>query len=156
MHWDDYPGVGQVLCVIFNITNNRNSSIEVEAVSISQPKGWQIIANVRQAVDVMYGKGRKLETVDSLPIPMRLARKDADLSNFDRGLLPSRVEERIYVLPPEGFSPGRSASSLSIKIRCSRNSFPIFRTFVTVKYSIPQHTIDRSDESIAETASEGG
>lgn len=148
MHWDDYPTIGPILCVDFNITNNCNRSIEVEAVRISSPKGWRIITNLRRALDVMYRQEKNLETATWLPIPMRLMRKDGDDKGLDKALFPSRIEERFYAIPPQGYSPSCSDSNLAITVRCSRNSFSIFRTFSTDRYKVPQHTSAQVTESI--------
>lgn len=152
MNWEIYPKVGPILCIDFNITNNCNRSIEVEAVKISHTRGWRIITNVRRAVEVMYGGEKSLDTVIWLPMPMRLMRKDGDDKGLDKSLLPSRVEERIYAVPPQDYLPSR-ARSLAITIRCSRNSFPIFRTFSTDRYRIPQHTSMLTAEISEENAS---
>jgi|GEM_PF-6985433 len=156
MHWEIYPKVGPILCIDFNITNNCNRSIEVEAVTISCPKNWKIITNVRQSVDVMYGLGKRIQTSDWLPIHMRLMRKEGDAGGADRGLESWRVEERFYAIPPRGYDLSRSDKSLAITVRCSRNSFAVFRRFSTDRYKIPQHTKQELADSSEQNASDGG
>ncbi|WP_152659230.1 hypothetical protein [Gluconobacter oxydans] len=156
MHWEDYPKVGPILCIDFNITNNCNRSIEIEAVKISYPKGWKIITNLRRAIEVMYRHEKHLDTATWLPIPLRLMRKDGDDTGLDKSLSPPRVGERLYAVPPEGYFPSRVDKSLAITIRCSRNSFSIFRTFSTDRYRIPQHASDAHAESNEQRASDGG
>ncbi|OUJ04981.1 hypothetical protein [Gluconobacter sp. DsW_058] len=156
MFWNDYPRVGPILSIDFNITNNSNRSIEVEAVKISYPKGWKIITNIRRVIDVIYRDKKHLNTATWLPIPMRLMRKDGDGKGLDRSLSPNRVEERIYAVPPRNYISSRADKSLAITIRCSRNSFSIFRTFSTDRYRIPQHASVATAESNEQNASDGG
>lgn len=156
MEWITYPRVGQILQVDFDITNNMNRSIEIESVSIVARGNWRIISNIRNTVDFMYNSGKVLNLTKELQMPMRLMRMDGGVRGFDENFLPSRMRERIYVLPPDGFSAVRSSRSLAIKIRCARSSFPIFNTFRTAKYSIPQQEKAATVAQSEQNASDGG
>ncbi|KPH86522.1 hypothetical protein GLUCOINTEAF2_0202726 [Komagataeibacter intermedius AF2] len=134
--WVEYPKIGQILQIDFNITNNLNRRLDIEAISVCRPDDVKIIENVRNSAEVFYGSGKKLETVTWLPLNISMMRKDGEKTETDKRLLPSRIEERVYAIPSRSCS--LSDRSLSIRVRCSRNSFAIFRTFESSRYTIPQ------------------